>query len=112
MASSNPASEISTAAMVAATTASHLPRTTAPRLTGLTSSASRDPRSRSPAVASMARCSPPTKTDMRRKSGIMESTLAAVFSGVARSTSTRSSGATSVGLTPRAIIRSALIRRR
>ncbi len=41
----------------------------------------------------------------------MPSTLAAVFSGVARSTSVSSSGATSVGLTPRAIMRSALIRR-
>ncbi len=41
----------------------------------------------------------------------MPSTLAAVFSGVARSTSVKSSGATSVGLTPRAIIRSALILR-
>ena len=41
----------------------------------------------------------------------MPSTLAAVFSGVARSTSVSSSGKTSVGDTPRAIIRSAETRR-
>ena len=50
-------------------------------------------------------------TAIKRNSGIMPSTLAAVFSAVARSRSVTSSGATSVGLTPRAIIRSALIRR-
>jgi hypothetical protein len=55
IASRYPIRDTSTANRVASEMASHFPATTAKRLTGFTSKGSSDPRSRSPAVASMAR---------------------------------------------------------
>ena len=95
--------------MPASAEAVTLPSASAPRGTGLTSSASSDPRSRSPAVASVASCIAPVNAASSTINGITDSSLAARCCVVDTSTPSTFSGVAAAGLTPRPINRSAPI---
>ena len=92
-----------TAVMAMSAAAMHLPATIAIRGAGLTSSDSSDPRSRSPAVESVAIDIPPTKAARMMNIGMKLSTWAARCWAVEISISSSFSGVTPAGLTPREI---------
>ena len=88
----------STAAQVAA---SHLPAAIAIRGAGLTSSGSSDPRSRSPAVESVAICIPAVNAARTMNSGMKPRMVAARCCALETSRSCTRSGDAIDGLTPR-----------
>ena len=98
---------VSTATPVAnAHAASHFPTTTCQMGTGLASSGSSEPRSRSPAVESMAMVMPPRSGERMANMVMRNSRNAPFCRGVAVLTCCTFTGSVRSGLTPRAIMRS------
>ena len=85
--------------------ASHLPAANAERGAGFTSSGSSEPRSRSPAVESIAICIPPVNAASTMNSGMKFRICAARCCALETSTSSTSTAVAIAGLTPRATSR-------
>ena len=83
----------------------HLPLAIAPRGAGLTSSASIEPRSRSPAVESVAICIAPVNAAIITNSGMNPRIVAARCCALETSTSSITIAVAATGLMPRAISR-------
>ena len=98
-----------TLTIAASVAAIHLPATNATRGAGFTSSGSSDPRSRSPAVESVAICMPPTKPATMMNIGMNVRICAARCCAVETSISSIASGRMAAGLTPRMMRRRLLI---
>ncbi len=97
--------ENSTAPQPKSDDASHFPAARASRRTGFSSSGSSEPRSRSPAVESMASCMPPVSAAMTSSSGRMLSCVASRCCELDTSTSSIRTALATDGATPRAISR-------